>query len=154
MKSSSKGESNPPSGLILRRSKTNRVLAGVCGGIGEYLGIDPTIIRIIFIIITVFGGSGIIIYLILWLVIPSSDSKNSFSVDALKTEIKGRIQDLKESSEFRDRQHSRFWWGLLLLVVGVLILFNNLGLLDQVDLIKYWPLLLIVMSFLIIFGGR
>lgn len=48
----------------------DRMLAGVCGGIADYLGWDPTVVRIGWIILTLLGGSGILIYLILWLVMP------------------------------------------------------------------------------------
>ena len=54
----------------LYRSQRDRVLGGVCGGLGEYLGLDPTIIRLIFILLALLGGHGILLYLILWLVIP------------------------------------------------------------------------------------
>jgi phage shock protein C len=54
----------------LYRSRTDRYIGGVCGGLGEYLSIDPTIIRIIYILFALTGGSGIFIYLILLLVIP------------------------------------------------------------------------------------
>ncbi|MBL8130441.1 MAG: PspC domain-containing protein [Anaerolineae bacterium] len=54
----------------LLRSRTNRQLAGVCGGLGEYFGIDPTLLRIAFILMVVFGGSGLLLYIILALVIP------------------------------------------------------------------------------------
>lgn len=57
---------------ILRRSKQDRMLAGICGGIAEYLGWDPTVVRVGWIILTLLGGSGILIYLILWLVMPAS----------------------------------------------------------------------------------
>jgi phage shock protein PspC (stress-responsive transcriptional regulator) len=56
----------------LCRSRQNRSLAGVCGGIAEYLGWDPTLVRVAWIILTLLGGSGILIYLILWLVMPES----------------------------------------------------------------------------------
>jgi phage shock protein C len=49
---------------------SQRMLAGVCGGIAEYLGWDPTMVRLGWIILTLLGGSGILIYLILWLVMP------------------------------------------------------------------------------------
>ena len=54
----------------LYRSKTNRVIGGVCGGIGEYFGIDPTIIRLIWVILALMGGAGIIAYIIAWIIIP------------------------------------------------------------------------------------
>src|SRR6185312_7427314 len=56
----------------LCRSRQNRQLAGVCGGIAEYLGWDPTLVRVAWIILTLLGGSGILIYLILWLVMTES----------------------------------------------------------------------------------
>jgi phage shock protein C len=54
----------------LYRSRTDRYIGGVCGGLGEYFSIDPTVIRIIYILFALTGGSGIFIYLILLLVIP------------------------------------------------------------------------------------
>ena len=54
----------------LYRSKTNRKLAGVCGGLGEYFDIDPVIVRIAWIIFTLMGGAGVLAYIIGWLVIP------------------------------------------------------------------------------------
>ncbi|HEY9132412.1 MAG TPA: PspC domain-containing protein [Dyella sp.] len=56
----------------LARSSSQRMLAGVCGGVAEYIGWDPTIVRVIWIILTLAGGSGILLYLILWLVMPEN----------------------------------------------------------------------------------
>lgn len=54
----------------LRRPRNNRVIAGVCGGLGEYFGIDPTIVRIIFVLLIFFPLPAVIPYVILWLVMP------------------------------------------------------------------------------------
>lgn len=54
----------------LYKSSTNRVLAGVCGGIGEYFNIDPTLIRLAWVIFCLAGGSGIIAYIIAMIIIP------------------------------------------------------------------------------------
>lgn len=54
----------------LYKSEENRVLCGVCGGVGEYLGIDPTIVRLIWILITLCAGAGILFYIIAAIVIP------------------------------------------------------------------------------------
>jgi len=54
----------------LYRSKDNRRLAGVCGGLGTYLGADPTVVRVLFIVLAVLGGAGLIIYLAMWLIVP------------------------------------------------------------------------------------
>ncbi len=52
----------------LYRSRTDSMLGGVCGGMGVYFRIDPTIIRILFILLTLAGGMGPLLYLILWVV--------------------------------------------------------------------------------------
>ena len=54
----------------LFKSDSNRILGGVCGGIGECLNIDPTIIRLIWVIVTIAGGSGILAYIIALLIMP------------------------------------------------------------------------------------
>lgn len=55
----------------LYRSTTNKKIAGVCGGLGEYFNIDPTIIRVIFVVLALPGGlPGVIPYAILWFVVP------------------------------------------------------------------------------------
>ena len=54
----------------LVRPNDDRWIGGVCAGLGNYFGIDPTVIRILFVLFSIFVGGGIIVYLILWLVIP------------------------------------------------------------------------------------
>jgi len=54
----------------LYRSSKNKVIAGVCGGLGEYFGIDPVIIRLLWVVFVLAYGTGILAYLIAWLIIP------------------------------------------------------------------------------------
>jgi phage shock protein C len=55
----------------LYRSRSNRVLAGVCGGLAEYFSVDVTLVRVAFVVLTVLGGAGPLIYLAMWIVVPS-----------------------------------------------------------------------------------
>ncbi|HWR67095.1 MAG TPA: PspC domain-containing protein [Bellilinea sp.] len=58
---------------MLRRSRENRVVAGVCGGLGNFLGISPTWFRLAFLIMLLPGGvPGILIYTICWIIIPEA----------------------------------------------------------------------------------
>lgn len=57
-------------GKKLYRSATNKVFAGVCGGLGDYFGIDPTIIRLIWAVVCIVGGTGLLAYIIAALLIP------------------------------------------------------------------------------------
>ena len=54
----------------LYRSRESRIIGGVCGGLGEYLGIDPTAIRLIYILLALWFGSGILAYIILLILVP------------------------------------------------------------------------------------
>jgi phage shock protein PspC (stress-responsive transcriptional regulator) len=54
----------------LYRSKNDRKLSGVCGGLGEYTGVDANVVRVLFIVLAVLGGAGLIIYLAMWIIVP------------------------------------------------------------------------------------
>lgn len=56
----------------LLRARNDRRVAGVCGGIAEYFGWDTTLVRVAWIVLTLMGGSGILLYLIMWLVMPEA----------------------------------------------------------------------------------
>ena len=55
----------------LYRSRTNRQVAGVCGGLAEYFNLDATLIRILFVVLAVLGGSGLALYLAMWIIVPN-----------------------------------------------------------------------------------
>jgi phage shock protein C len=54
----------------LYRSRTERWFAGVCGGLGQYFGLDPTLMRVLFVLFGLTFGSGFLVYLVLWIIIP------------------------------------------------------------------------------------
>jgi phage shock protein C len=58
----------------LRRSRRHRMIAGVCGGLAEWLGWDPTLVRILYVVVSVLSVAfpGILVYLVLWLVMPEA----------------------------------------------------------------------------------
>lgn len=74
----------PPGGALppfgdrrLRRSSRRKVVAGVAGGLGEYSGIDPVLFRVLFAVLTLFGGTGILLYIVGWLFLPAEDKQVS-----------------------------------------------------------------------------
>ncbi|MCS6835152.1 MAG: PspC domain-containing protein [Anaerolineae bacterium] len=56
----------------LYRSREDRQLAGVCGGLAEYFNVDPTLVRLVFVAMTLLGGPGLLIYIIMAVVVPES----------------------------------------------------------------------------------
>lgn len=86
----------------LIRSRTDRMIGGVCGGLGNYFSVDPTLIRLAFVLLFVFGGSGFLLYLILWIVLPDEGRTYSSPEETARAntqEIAGRArqfgQDIK-----------------------------------------------------------
>lgn len=70
----------------ITRSQSDRLLTGVCGGVADYFSIDPTLVRLIWIFFTLFGGSGLLAYIIATLMIPDSNSQEGyFKLDSLKS---------------------------------------------------------------------
>ena len=57
----------------LYRSQTEKMIGGVCGGLAEVLDLDPTIVRLVFVLLALLGGHGLLLYLILWVVMPRQD---------------------------------------------------------------------------------
>ena len=126
------------------RSETNRILAGVAGGLGDYFDIDPVIFRIIFVLLTVFGGSGILIYIILWILIPDESSSELKSDEAIRKnarEMKDKAKRFADDIGMSSKDSSGSWIGIIIVVLGILFLSDNLGFL-KFNLL--WPLIIIV----------
>jgi phage shock protein PspC (stress-responsive transcriptional regulator) len=76
------------------RDSDNRIIGGVCSGLAAYWRIDPTIVRLIFILLAIFGMAGVLIYLILWIVLPEATTV------AQKLEMRGEAVNLSNIGDF------------------------------------------------------
>jgi phage shock protein PspC (stress-responsive transcriptional regulator) len=101
---------NPPRPPLVR-SRSDRKVAGVAGGIAAYLGIDPLILRIVVVVLTLFGGSGLLLYAAGWLLIPDEGEQHS--------EIERLVG--------RDREHGPSVGAIIVTVVGLIVLVTSLG---------------------------
>src|SRR5512136_2054263 len=78
----------------LYRSKSDRMIAGVCGGLARYFSVDATLVRLVFLLILFLGGAGFLVYLILWIIMPEEDR-----VAATPQEnVQANTQDLANSA--------------------------------------------------------
>ena len=134
----------------LTRSMSNRKIAGVCGGLGEYFNVDPLVFRIIFLVLLCGGGTGFILYLILWIVMPEDPILISNS-NAKKTNFEEVVEEAIDdvfvgSSNRKCRRHSSgVFWGLLFVAFGLLWLGRTFGIFHfyWCNVFKLWPLLII-----------
>jgi phage shock protein C len=133
----------------LYRSKEDRMLGGVCGGLGEYFGIDPTFIRLFFFVMIFGGGAGFWIYILLWIFIPEQDSDPSKDIGARMRDMGDEIT----SAVTRPHPKSGLILGGGLILMGVFWLIEKLNLpwLWWWDFDVLWPGLLIIIGVVLIY---
>ncbi|MFA6005564.1 MAG: PspC domain-containing protein [Patescibacteria group bacterium] len=135
----------------LYRSESDRMIGGVCAGIADYFGVDASLIRILFITITLFGGSGVLLYFILWVVIPlesSSENNVQETMQSNAKEISDTAKRLTKSINQHDRRAlSRGWVGLVVIGVGLYFLLVNFGIMSWFPIGRLWPVILIIIGF-------
>lgn len=107
----------------LYRCEEHKVIAGVAYGLADYFQIDVTLVRLFFIFLAVFNGIGILLYIVLWILIPSEH----------ETE--------RQPFTFENVNNTRQWAGIIFIGLGALILLQSIGLFNNL-----WPLLLVILG--------
>ena len=136
----------------LYRSQSNSVIGGVCGGLGDYLNTDPILFRIIFAIVFFVGGSGLLVYIVLWIVIPLEEPPiiNTFKNSNMKEEIK--YDEVKSENTDQQKKPQKndgnLWGGLILITLGAIFLIDRF--VPRIDFGDLWPLILIVVGVILI----
>ncbi|RRD50942.1 PspC domain-containing protein [Arachnia propionica] len=74
--------------MSLKRSNSDKIIAGVCGGIARAIGVESLIVRLAFVVFVLLGGSGIAIYVVLWLFVPRDQGGTAF--EDLRSEFRRR----------------------------------------------------------------
>lgn len=139
----------------IRRSISDRVIGGVCGGLAVYLKLDPVLIRIIFVLLTVFGGGGLLAYIILWIVLPEENILLAGENGKNEPDTETREQAAGSEHAAADARpepikktyNAQFTGGIILIAVGMLFLFNTF--IPGFMLFHYWPIILIVVGVLV-----
>lgn len=90
------------------RSQEDRIIAGVCGGFAEYLEIDPTLVRLVWIFFTIFGGLGILAYI--------------FSIILISEKDRLKAKEIKADD---DRDEKLVLWGVVIIIVGIVLFFRH-----------------------------
>lgn len=137
----------------LHRSNTNRVVFGVCGGLGEYFNVDPLIFRLIFIVFTLGAGTGVLIYLILAFLIPKEPLPGVSDASSQMIDVKTRIEMLvSELHELRGLSKRRTIFGFIVVLFGIFLLLNQLLPWRIFDWGVLWAVLIIYLGVLVLQG--
>ncbi|MCL5411874.1 MAG: PspC domain-containing protein [Patescibacteria group bacterium] len=135
----------------LYRSENDKIIAGVAGGLGEYFEVDPTLVRIVFVLLTLIsGGLGILFYIILAIILPCCPENETPRKEEPKKpadEIKQNVQSL--ASELKNRRNifeeKKNFIGILLILLGMFILLEEL-LPEWVNMNLLWPVIIILIG--------
>lgn len=139
----------------LYRSRTDALWTGVAGGIAEWLGWDPALVRVAWVILTfVTAGFALLVYVVMWVVVPEAPE------DAATSEAPGgegatsaapgqTAADRPGSSAAADR--GPLWLGLILVAAGVFFLVQEL--LPEIDWGRLWPVVLVVVGAVLLIGA-
>lgn len=150
----------------LYRSRTDKVLFGVCGGLGHFFNIDPVLIRIVFLLLALAGGSGVILYILTTFITPKEPSgtgktpESQTEVHTFAKEAGEKMQSLGHElgseaqtliRELRKYQHSQWgarrMVGFILIIIGALVFLNRFF---PATWRAFWPLLLVIMGLYLI----
>ncbi len=145
----------------LRRDTPHAVFAGVAAGFGDYLGVDPVLVRVGFVLLTLVHGLGILCYLACWLVMPRADAATAPPAPAGTGFEAVREAGVRLAAEVRssapDPAAAQLAVGSVLVLVGGLLLAHNLDWLrwpEWMSLHTLWPLLLVALGMGLILKSR
>jgi len=139
------------------RSRTDKVLGGVCAGIGHQLCIDPTLVRLFFVVFALADGLGVFLYLLLWVVLPLEPAEvpEADSAGEAREELADKARTMR--SEMQNLAQERdprvmTWIGASLVLLGALVFLRRLDIpwLAWLDFDYLWPLLLILGGLVVI----
>lgn len=134
----------------LTRNSSDKVIGGVCSGLADYFQLDATLVRVAFVLTTLFVGTGLWIYLILWIVLP--EKRINIFKDSQRQEFEEFVDPVRDEVIKEKQRKTAKFIGLLFIALGLVFL------LDEFDLIPYWfsisklwPVVLVVIGLLLIF---
>jgi phage shock protein C len=140
----------------LYRSTTQKVFGGVAGGIAEYFNMDPVIIRVIFVLTAIFGGGGLLIYLVLWIAVPERPfTSTMFNSGAPPADTPPPSQNesaftaYDATAETAQRKYTgSMIGGVVLIGIGAIILASRI--IPNIYFSDLWPFILVVAGIVLI----
>lgn len=132
----------------LYRSKKDKMIAGVCGGLAEYFEVDPVLVRVLFALSAFMGGIGIILYILLVIVTPEEGATPTSSQDSVSGEHGGGPAVIEEPplqipNEVKDR---RWLFGIAVIFLGLIMLADGLTPFTWIGRQFLWPMVVIALG--------
>ncbi|MBK9052940.1 MAG: PspC domain-containing protein [Chloroflexi bacterium] len=139
----------------LLRSDRDKIVAGVCGGIADYIGVDPVFVRLGMVLLVFASGVGLMIYPILWLILPTKANALLSFPDRVMDNLSQVGHTAGDSVErFRQRPNSAGVAAAVLIFLGLCFLANNLGVFAWIGLGGLGAFILIIGGIYLLFGRK
>lgn len=131
--------------IKLYRNKSDRMIGGVCGGLGTFLNIDPIFVRLLFVLLLFGSEFGFILYLLLWIIVPEEGKAYGFKDNSLGEKVKSMGEDIQQAVT-QPHPQAGIIMGVGLIVIGGFLFLDRLNLswMNWINLDILWPILLIV----------
>lgn len=134
----------------LARSRTDRMVSGVCGGLAVYLGIEAVWVRLFFVLTSMANGFGLLVYLILWIIMPEAgreDATTSQTIESNIEEVAGKAEEFAKNVGSAVRggpnRQAGIIVGVALIGLGAVFLMDTLHIFTWLSFDRLWPLILI-----------
>ncbi|MFA5417879.1 MAG: PspC domain-containing protein [Bacteroidales bacterium] len=138
----------------LYRSTTNSLFGGVAAGLADYFLIDPVLVRVLFVLVALFGGGGVLIYIVLWIAVPKQVPDPSNMYRHASTHYKNTEEAEVVSDEplkpiiVKKQSNSGLVFGVILIFIGLIVLADRLF--PWYQIFNLWPLILVFLGVIII----
>jgi phage shock protein PspC (stress-responsive transcriptional regulator) len=141
--------------IKLYRSNSDRMIGGVCGGLGTFLNIDPIFVRLLFVLLLFGSEFGFILYLLLWIIIPEEGKAYGFKDNSLGEKVKSMGDDIQQAVT-QPHPQAGIIMGVGLIVIGGFLFLDRLNLswMNWINLDILWPILLIVGGVVLLFRKK
>ncbi|MFV1948396.1 MAG: PspC domain-containing protein [Anaerolineales bacterium] len=141
--------------IKLYRSNSDRMIGGVCGGLGTFLNIDPIFVRLLFVLLLFGSEFGFILYLLLWIIIPEEGKAYGFKDNSLGEKVKSIGDDIQQAVT-QPHPQAGIIMGVGLIVIGGFLFLDRLNLnwMNWINLDILWPILLIVGGVVLLFRKK
>lgn len=153
----------------LYRKRINRVFGGVAAGLGDYLNLDPVLVRVLFIILAFVNGIGLLLYIILWIVIPedttiftyppkNSEAKKETTTESSDTFESENVEEEEKKYEpnftipSQAKGNGRMIFGSILIGIGIIFLAERF--IPIFDFFDFLPVILIVLGIILITNAK
>ena len=138
---------------ILKRSRNNRVIAGVCAGMADYFNIDIALMRVLFVVAAMCGSFGFWMYVILWIVVPEEYTLNSGNNERRNDDTIDITPDDNADVPAKKRpSNGALIASLILIFIGVIALADNF--ISITWIWKLWPVILIIIGSVILINTQ